>query len=155
MKSNNRPPVEVIISVTRFREALPTKRRVGGETEFTMKLARSDPRAFIKGDDLLIRSPNTPVRFTLRGAGSTRESYYPLGISFLRENDTEGGDDYRLGFLTFPQAETRSDRTSLSILDTYKEAGAGARFKFSIFLQRGSDGALGIIDPSIDHIGDQ
>lgn len=153
-RSAVRNPVEVIVSVTRFREALPTKRRAGGKTEVVMKLARSDPRAFIKGDVLFIRRPNTPtpVRFTLRGVGASRDQYYPLGISFLRENDSEGGDDYRLGFMTFPQSETRADGATLTILDTYKEAEPGVRFKFSLFIQRGSDGALGIIDPGIEHI---
>jgi hypothetical protein len=154
-RSAIRNPVEVVISVTRFREALPTKSRQGGATEFVMKLARKDPRAFIKGDVLFISRPNTSVRFTLRGAGASRDRYYPLGISFLRENNSEDGDDYRLGFLTFPQSETRPDGATLTILDTYRESAAGVRFKFSLFIQRGSDGALGIIDPSIEHIDDE
>jgi hypothetical protein len=150
-----RRPVEVIVAVTRFREALSTKSRQGGKTEVVMKLASTDPRAFVKGDVLIIRCPNTSVRFALRGTGASRDRYYPLGISFLRENDPEGSDDYRLGFQTFPQAETQPDGTTITILDTYKESAAGARFKFSLFIQRGSDGALGIIDPSIEHIGDE
>jgi hypothetical protein len=148
-------PVEVIVSVTRFRQAVATKNRPGGKTEVVMKLARTDPRASIKGDVLFISRPNTAVRFTLRGAGATREQYYPLGISFLREGSGKERAEDQLGFVTFPQSETQPDGTTLSILDTYKYTEGGARFKFSLFIQRGSDGALGIIDPSIEHIDDE
>jgi hypothetical protein len=56
-----------------------------------------------------------------------------------------------LGFLNFPQSETRFDGRGLSITDTYKDASLYVRFKFSIVIQRGSDGKIGIIDPGIIH----
>ena len=38
--------------------------------------------------------------------------------------------------------------------ETYRDKTSGVRYKFSLFIQRGSDGAIGVIDPGIIHTGD-
>jgi hypothetical protein len=160
MKTANRSastatPIDVIVSVVRFKDILEAKAARGGIlTEYVMKLARRDPRAFIKGDDLYINRP-APVRFTLTAGSRDRNQYYPLGISFLRQRVPSKSDAQRLGFLNFPQSETRAEGPSLTILDTYRDDAVNVRYKFSLYLQRGSDGAIGVIDPGIDHTGDQ
>lgn len=155
-RSTANRPIDVLISVLRFRDILGGKpSRDGCCTDYAMKLARRDPRAFIKGDDLYINRPGAAVRFTLVSRTGDRQQYYPLGISFVREQTTSRSDAERLGFLNFPQSETQPDGRSLVIVDTYRDKAPGVRYKFSLFIQRGGDGAIGIIDPGITHTGDQ
>ncbi len=149
-------PVDVILLVTRFRDVLaPKPSRSGNATDYVMKLARRDPRVFVKGDDLYINNPGAPVRFTLASRPGDRQRYYPLGIAFVREGARSKSDEERLGFLNFPPEETRADDRSLLILDTYRDRAPAVRYKFSVYIQRGSDGAIGVIDPDIVHTGDQ
>ena len=142
-------PVEVQLTVTKFKEVLAPG-KTGSCTGYTMKLGRRDPRAYIKGDDLYIKSPGAVIRFTMTSSAD-KKNYYPLGIAFVRENGRSETDAQRLGFLNFPQSETRPKGRTLSITDTYKDRSQRVRFKFSVIIQRGSDGAIGIIDPGIVH----
>jgi hypothetical protein len=149
-------PVDVVLTVTRFKPVLATKSSRGGNgTEFTMKLARRDPRAFVKGDELYVNRPGAPVRFTLASVRGDSQRYYPLGIAFVRLGEKSALDEERLGFVNFPQSATRAQEQALTIVDTYHDAAPGVRYKFSVFVQRGGDGALGIIDPEIIHSGEQ
>jgi hypothetical protein len=143
-------PVEIRITVTRFREVLAPG-KTSPCTTYTMDLARKDPRAYIKGDDLYIKGPGAGIRFTLASSAADKKSYYPIGIAFVRESTRNESDAQRLGFLNFPQSETRMKGRTLSILDTFKDRSKRIRFKFSVIIQRGSDGAIGIIDPGIVH----
>ena len=139
--------VQVILTVTRFNNVL----RAGRPTSFVMKLARSHPLAMIDGDTLYIKKPGTPIRFTLTTGDGTRERYYPLGISFVRANAKKASDALRLGFINFPERDTHTDEQMLLIDDVYKDAAYPVNYKFSVMVQRGSDGAIGIIDPEIVH----
>jgi hypothetical protein len=147
-------PVEVVVAVTKFIDVLAAKtpRGVRG-TAYIMKLAANDQRAEIKGDDIYIKRP-APIRFTFLPSAADKKQYYPVGITFLREGDRTCSDQERLGFLNFPQAETRPDDTSLTIVDRYTDRAKYVRYKFSLVIQRGSDGKIGLIDPGIVHEND-
>jgi hypothetical protein len=115
-----------------------------------MKLRRNDPRAYIKGDDIYVKRPGAPIRFTLVSPATDKDSYYPAGITFVREGDRSESDRQRLGFLNFPQRATHVEGRTLTILDSYRDR-SQVRYKFSVVLQRGSDGKIGVIDPGIIH----
>jgi len=143
--------VEVTITVTKFRDVLGKEPARGGRnTEYTMELRRADPRAYIKGEDLYVKRPGAPIRFTLASGSGDKASYYCAGITFVREGDRNESDRQRLGFLNFPQRATRAEGRTLTILDSYRDR-TKVRYKFSVILQRGSDGKIGIIDPGIVH----
>jgi hypothetical protein len=146
-------PVDVRITVTKFREVLARdKSGRDRSTEYTMRLGRNHPLAEVNGENLFIRPPGATLKFTIRSSASDKENYYPVGITFLREGEKSSSDRQRLGFLNFPRGEIRFDVRSLSTTDTYKDPSRNVRFKFSLVIQRGSDGKIGIIDPRIIHI---
>jgi hypothetical protein len=147
-------PVEVTIAVTKFKDVLADAQRDGCGTMYTMKLGRKDPRAEIRGDDIYIQRPGAPIRFTIASARADRKRYYPVGIAFVREGGRNSGDEQRLGLLNFPQSQTRMARHTLLITDSYKDDAQYVRYKFSVIIQRGSDGKIGIIDPGIVHEGE-
>ncbi len=139
--------VQVILTVTKFNNVL----RAGRPTSFVMKLAQAHPLATIEGDTLFIKKPGSPIRFTLTTGDGTRERYYPIGITFVRANSKRANDALRLGFLNFPERDTHTDEKMLLIDDVYQDTQWPVKYKFSVIVQRGSDGAIGIIDPDIVH----
>jgi hypothetical protein len=140
-------PIEVILSVTKFNDIF----RAGRPTQFVMKLARSHPLATIEGDTIIVRPPGAPIRFTLTTGDKTRERYYPVGITFVRAGAKKASDDLRLGFINFPERDTHAQEKEMIITDSYKDSAYPVRYKFSVVVQRGSDGRIGIIDPDIEH----
>jgi hypothetical protein len=151
-QSSTKKPVEVSIAVTKFRDVLADETPRGGrDTEYAMKLRKRDPRAYIKGDNIYVLRPGTTLRFTLALAADRKETFYPAGITFVREGERTNSDRLRLGLINFPQSLTRLDGRTLSITDSYRDRARGVRYKFSILVQRGSDGKMGIIDPGIVH----
>lgn len=151
--STNDNPVDVILTVTRFYDLLSRKSsRDGVVTPHTMKLARRDARVRLEGDKLYVAPPGAAIRFAVVGGSGDRQRYYPLGIAFVRKGASKS-DEQRLGFLNFPQRETRAEGRTLTIVDTYRDR-LDVRYKFSIYIQRAADGAIGIIDPEIIHTGD-
>jgi hypothetical protein len=151
-----RNPIEVSIFVRRFVDVLTTVAgRTCRGTEYVMKLRRKDPRAFIRGEIIYVRPPGGVIRFTISSVAGDKDLYYPTGITFLREGEPYGNNMLRLGMLNFPQSRIHADGHSFSILDSYKDDAPRVRYKFSLIIQRGSDGSIGIIDPGIDHEGDQ
>ena len=139
--------VLVNLTVTKFSDIF----RAGRPTRFVMKLAQSHPLATIEGDTLFIKKPGSPIRFTLKTGDGTRERYYPVGITFVRANAKRATDAVRLGFVNFPERDTRADEQMLVIDDVYKDVAWPVKYKFSVVVQRGSDGKIGIIDPDIVH----
>jgi hypothetical protein len=149
-------PIEVSISLRRFVDVLTTVAgRTCRGTEYAMKLKRKDPRAYIRGDIIYVRPPGGVIRFTINSVAGDKDLYYPTGITFLREGEPYGNNMLRLGMLNFPQSRIRADGHTLSIFDSYKDDAPRVRYKFSVMVQRGSDGSIGIVDPGIDHEGDQ
>jgi hypothetical protein len=154
--ASDRNPIEVSISIKRFVDVLTTLAgRTCRGTEYAMKLKRKDPRAFIRGDIIYVRPPGGVIRFSINSVPGDKERYYPAGITFLREGEPYGNNMLRLGMLNFPQSRTHADGQTLSIFDSYKDDAPRVRYKFSVIVQRGSDGSIGIVDPGIDHEGDQ
>jgi hypothetical protein len=143
-------PIEVVITVTQFKDVLATSDRKR-DTDFQMKMGKEDPRAYVDGANLFIKPPGAPVRFSVDSAPGDSENYYPVGITFVREREHNTSDKQRLGLLNFPQNESRGDIRSFLITDSYQDGAKSVRYKFSVILQRGSDGIIGIIDPGIEH----
>jgi len=148
--ASSRRPVEVVIAVTKFVEVLGTNTDKSCGIAYTMKLRRSDSRASIDGDNLRIRRPGAEIRFFIAAGPGDRDRYYPTGITFVREAESKG-DKQRLGLYNFPQNHTRAEGRSLWIRDVYRDGAKRVRYKFSVLVQRGSDGKIGIIDPGIIH----
>ena len=148
-------PIEVTIAVTKFRGVLADGAAPGGRgTAYAMKIGNEDPRVMIKGDDIYIKRPGATLRFTIGSATGDRQWYYPVGVAFVREGALSSGDEQRLGLLNFPESMTRMDGRTFVITDTYKDYAPYVRYKFSVAIQRGSDGKIGIIDPEIIHEND-
>ena len=145
-------PVEVIITVAKFRGVLAAAGERGGRpSDYAMRLARRDPRATIKGDDLYIRRPGAAIRFTIAASAGAKARYFPVGIAFVREATDNASDEQRLGLQNFPQRLIRFDGLAAVIVDRYRDREKFVRYKFSVVVQRGADGTLGIIDPGIIH----
>ncbi|HVU16652.1 MAG TPA: hypothetical protein VHD32_06995 [Candidatus Didemnitutus sp.] len=148
-------PIEVQLVVVKFNDVLQGGAPGEMGCDYVMKLRREDPRVRIDGTDLLVKRPGGLIRFTVVADGTRRERYYPVGITFMREGARSSSDAQRLGLLNFPQGRTQPDGSSIIIADTYRDPAKRVRFKFSVVIQRGSDGSVGIIDPGIVHDGDQ
>jgi len=145
-------PAEVTITVTKFKDVLATAAsKTSRDTDYVMSMSKEHPGVYLKGDILFVKPPGATIRFTITSLPGDKESYFPVGIAFVREGEKSTSDEQRLGILNFPQSETRMEVRSLSITDSYKDAVPGIRYKFSVIVQRGSDGLIGIIDPGIEH----
>jgi hypothetical protein len=112
------------------------------------------------GDRASQRAPNDPTIFvslggavsfevTVTAAGGAIDLYYPIGIAFaagnkarIKKRDVDVHDNF---------AQTYVDGTSLFFTDYYLPTTYEASFKFSVIIQRASDGKVGVIDPGIVH----
>ena len=143
------------VTVTKFKDVLATDAARGGRgTEYAIKLAKRDPRAVIKGDDIYVKRPGAALRFTIASSLSDKNRYYPVGIAFVREAEDNSSDELRLGLQNFPQKDIRLEGRAILINDSYTDAAKYVRYKFSVPIQRGADGKIGIIDPGIIHEND-
>jgi len=147
-------PIEVELVVTKFNDVLAGCANGAAGTGYVMKLRRATTRARIVGNDLFVRKPGGLILFSIASMPGDAERYYAAGVTFVREGVPSGSDAERLGLINFPQARTRPDGRSVFIFDSYRDPLKRIRFKFSVVIQRGSDGAVGIIDPGIEHDGD-
>ncbi len=148
-------PVEVTITVTKFKDVLVTDAARGGRgTEYTIKLAKRDPRVVIKGDDIYVQRPGAVLRFSVASSRADKNRYYPVGIAFVREAEGNSSDELRLGLQNFPQSLIRLEGRAILITDRYTDVAKYVRYKFSVPIQRGADGKIGIIDPGIIHEND-
>jgi hypothetical protein len=149
---STKEPAEITIKVTQFREVLaPEASRAGRGTDYEMKMRKRHPRVFIKADTIHIKTPGAVLRFTITSSPEDKEKYYPAGITFVREGLESTSDGQRLGKENFLQRKIFLDGRTLTLTDSYKDEARGVRYKFSVIIQRGSDGAIGIIDPGIEH----
>ncbi len=147
-------PVEVVITVTQFNDVFAGGGPDGAGTGYAMQLRKPDPRAEIKDDDIYVKRPGAVLRFTIASAETDRNRYYPVGIAFVREGNDSTSDEHRLGILNFPPLHMRVDGRTLLISDRYHAETRRVRHKFSVLIQRGSDGKIGVIDPGIIHEND-
>jgi len=148
-------PAAVTLTVIRFKDVLaPDASGQRRDTSHAMKMAKKHSQVFVKGDDLHVKPYGATIRFTLSSSPGDREKYYPVGVTFAREGKGTTSDEQRLGMVNFSPRQIRLEGHSLSITDNYKEDGK-VRYEFSIVIQRGSDGKIGIIDPGIVHEDEQ
>ena len=156
-------PAEVALNVTGFKDVLavrvPAAKRASLLTNSlsncrgtTATMTMSEPHPLVRVDSkepdtLKIKSPGATIRFTLKS-----DEFYPVGIAFLlREGVARPNDEQKLGLLNFDQSKIRRFGHVQYITDTFKDEKPYDRYKFSVIIQRASDGAIGIIDPGIEH----
>ena len=104
-----------------------------------------------------------PQTLKVKGGGATfcfqirskdrKHQYFPLGIAFRRRINRgyDNDKDDILGRRNFSFASMHLFGRSLYITDSFKDCGSSDRYKFSVIIQRQHDGAIGIIDPGIEH----
>lgn len=149
-RSTTNPPAEIRITVVGFQNVLDnnvTCRNTG----YTIKLVKRNPRVYIKDGLIHVRAPGATIWFIVVSSRDDKENYFPAGITFVRESDRNTSDVERLGLLNFPQKKTQIIEKTISITDTYRDRKEEIKYKFSVIIQRGSDGAIGVIDPGIAH----
>ena len=147
-------PVEIKITVIGFADVLaPDRSDAGRGTSYEMKLEKKNPLVSIRGDVIYVKSPGANIRFVLAPSNGAKEDYFPTGITFVRvvEDQCELSEEQRLGRLNFPQRGTLVEGKSLSIAARFKAKESEILYKFSVVIQRGSDGKIGIIDPGISN----
>ncbi|HVT74406.1 MAG TPA: hypothetical protein VHD61_14825 [Lacunisphaera sp.] len=151
-------PAEVVVHVTKFNNILiaegpPAKRN----TENTMEMidGKDHPRVRRHDGKLKIRPGGATIRFHL-----TPDDYYPIGISFMRMADPSDPDaaeftpTERLGTLNFGQVKICPVEHTLDVTDHFKDEEEDDQYKFSLIIQEAKTGAIGIIDPIIEHEGE-
>ena len=146
-------PADIVITVTKFRAVLAPE---GGElrdTDYTMRMKRRHPRVSIKDDTIFVDTPGAMIRLTIASVAGDKIKYYPAGITFVRENSKDLSDALRLGRPDLMQRKIVIDGQTLTFTDRFTKEKADVLYKFSVILQRGVDGAIGIIDPGIKNRG--
>ncbi len=121
------------------------------DTGYTMRLKRPHPRVALKNDILVVKAPGAVIRLTIAAPAKEKMKYYPAGITFVRENSETLGEALRLGRPDLLQRKIVIDGQTLTFTDRFKKGAGDVLYKFSVILQRGSDGAIGIIDPGIEN----
>ena len=101
------------------------------------------------GTKLNIKPGGATLRFHVQGkTGGGR--YHPVGIAFLQ---TKGNLGHRLGHDVFEREQIRVTEDYLEVTDCYEhlENEAPHEYEFSLVVQHGDHGWIGIIDPPITH----
>ncbi|MFT3830881.1 MAG: hypothetical protein QM691_14355 [Opitutaceae bacterium] len=149
--SRTNSPAEVVITVTEFRPVLSPELRGARDTGYTMKLKGRHPRVSLKDDTLVVKAPGAVIRLTIAAAAGDKTKYYPAGITFVREDSEKLSEALRLGRPDLLQRKIVIDGQTLTFTDRFKKGTENTLYKFSVILQRGTDGAIGIIDPGIEN----
>lgn len=142
-------PAEVVITVTKFRPVLSPELRGDRDTSYTMRLKRPHRRVTLKDDTICVDAPGATVRLIIASEDGNKTKYFPAGITFVREESESLIEKVLLGWIHLPQRRIVIDGQTLTFTDRFKKAEESVRYKFSVIIQRGADGAIGIIDPSI------
>ena len=146
-----------------FKDVLWTEGDSGHRGTLHKMDVADHPRVHKKDPNGLNINPGgATLRFTI-----TPDDYIPIGITFVRKppNPPPGTpsltaapsltDDERLGLLNFDQIKiSRDEKHTLDVTDNYMDEADDHQYKFSIIIQRKKTGAIGIIDPDIDHVPD-
>ncbi|MBK8474783.1 MAG: hypothetical protein IPL39_00330 [Opitutaceae bacterium] len=142
-------PAQVTFTVVNFRtvtEAQPSTQF----TDATMQLAEH-PLVTFKGtpaDGTLVLSG--PVDLEIRVVSEDgKETYKPVGITFEQNVKASGKRSDRHGRRNFAAAVLKE--SSLVVRGHFLDRNPEANWEFSVIIQRGSDGAIGIIDPGIEN----
>ena len=136
----------VTLTVTGFNNVFaPFKRN--RLTQFTMVLTKDlGGRVRLQDNTLFVKAPGAMIQFVI----APRMPYYPIGIAFLRKDPAPTSIEERLGLQNFTRPQSQ-DAQCLLIDDHFVAGKPGTKvwYKFSIIIQSGSDGMLGIIDPGV------
>lgn len=166
--------VDVTLTVTRFQSLLESAGTNAPLSDFEMS-GPEDGNGRLKVGDyqkgsppgarhtLRVQRPGVLLRFTI-APGSDGERYHPVGISFERADRTApvavpwttgahspAGSPF--SGLTIEGATIQVIDRPLGGVPAAGEANPPRRvtYKFSVFVQRERDGALGLIDPGIEN----
>lgn len=148
-------PAEIVITVTEFRPVLSPKVGEIRDTDYTMRMKRRHPRVSLKDDTIIVKAPGAKIRLIIAAAANDKIKYYPAGITFVRKEGEGLSDMELLGRTNFLQRRIVIDGQTLTFTDRFKKGKDKVFYKFSVIVQRGFDGSIGIIDPGIEHDGTQ
>jgi hypothetical protein len=152
-------PAHVTLTVTKFVDVLTSEAPAHERnTECEMKVGTDQPRVakatVQKGKPPVLRvtGGGATFRFWI-GSKIRKETFYPLGIAFRRRNNRGRDNDKKdtLGRKNFSFASMHLWGRAMYITDSFKDCGSNDRYKFSVIIQRQHDGAIGIIDPDLEH----
>lgn len=104
-------------------------------------------RVWVRDQVLHIRRPGAQLLFKVKSR-KKGEILIPLGIAFWR---LRGSRKDRAALVNFKDATILRKGSCLYATDSFKDTGKPDKYKFSIMIQRLNDGAIGIIDPPIEH----
>lgn len=146
-------PAEVVFNVSKFKDIFQAE-GIGKArcTDHTMEMKKEHSRVYVsdKGDELHVRTYGATLRMTI-----TPSCYVPIGIAFVLKEGIAAPTKFdRLGLLNFDQLKLLPEKNTLAITDHFKEeveGDADNEYEFSIIIQDGTTGKLGIIDPRIVH----
>lgn len=144
-------PAEVVLTVTEFRPVLTPEVRGLPSTDYKMCLKRPHRRVSLKDDTLVVKYPGATLRLTIASTANDKTTYFPAGVTFVREDSKNLSVAERLGQKDILQRRIMIDGQTLTFTDRFKKGKDNVLYKFSVIIQRGSDGAIGIIDPSIEN----
>lgn len=144
-------PAEVVLTVTKFRPVLSPEVRGLPSTDYTIRLKRPHRRVSLKDDTLVVKYPGATLRLTIDSSADDKTTYYPAGVTFVREDSKCLTEAERLGQKDILQRRIMIDGQTLTFTDRFKKGKENVLYKFSVIIQRGSDGAIGIIDPGIEN----
>jgi hypothetical protein len=142
------PEPEIILEVEDFPTILTA---VGPpNVPHSMRMKRDHPKVSVgeNGKTLLVKWPGAKLHFEV-----TPPDYFPVGISFkLISGIDKPSPEQRLGLHNFTYFKPEPQTHVLIIKDDFIDDQANDDYyKFSIIIQRGSDGELGVIDPGFRH----
>ena len=146
--SRRKISAEIKITIAKFNEAIGTGKPI---VDFHLKLAKRHPFVRVKDDIVFVQYPGTPIVFTVEASRDPQKNFYPAGITFVRESNCGNADEDRLGLRNFPHDRIRIDDHRIFIADNYRRGKNVNAYKFSLIVQRESDGTIGIIDPGMVH----
>jgi hypothetical protein len=146
-------PAEFIITVTEFRPVLSPELREARDTSYTIRMKRPHRRVSLKDDTIIVKAPGATIRLTVASVPDDKVKYYPAGITFVREESKCLSEAELLGRKNFQQRRIVIDGQTLTFTDRFEKGKDKVLYKFSVIVQRGFDGAIGIIDPGIEHDG--
>jgi hypothetical protein len=146
--SSRHPKAVVEVLVEKFRDIFTAEGNDPCErgTQASLKLRHENPKVKIEDGEIIVYAYGAHLEFVIS------EGYYPVGITFKLLSGVKCPDDVELlGHLNFSPAKICPGDHSLFVTDEYRDLGGNNKYKFSIIIQRASDGAIGIIDPNLIH----